>query len=163
MATQQPWYVSRRGRNLAYIFLTNEPGIAVVEERGLDLGIDYKLVLIPGDPGDNEWVGVKVKATERDPKGAVAWDPRGLSKPYFERISVPIFLLVVNARDERCFFGWIKEPVLSGESPRLRGHTKATDLPVKPIDRDGYHEQVARCREFFERQKSGTGNGRHRS
>jgi hypothetical protein len=162
MATQQPWYVSQRGRSLAYIFLTNEPGIAVVEERGVDFGIDYKLVLNPGDPGDNEWVGVKVKATERDPKEAVAWDPRGLSKPYFEKMGVPIFLLVVNARDERCFFGWIKEPVVPGETQCLRSHTASTDLPVKPIDRGGYHEQVIRCREFFERQKSGTGNGRHR-
>jgi len=159
MATQQPWYVEQRGRSLAYIFLTNEPGIAVVEERGLDFGIDYKLVLVPGDPGDNEWVGVRVKATDRDPKGMVAWDPRGLSKPYFEKIAVPIFLLVLNARDERCFFAWIKEPVLSGEQPRLRNHTESQELPVTLIDRDGFHQQVARCHEFFERQKARTGNG----
>lgn len=152
MAEKLPWYVRQRAESLAYVFLTNEQGIRVAEERGLDFGIDYRIDLALSSSSREEWVGVQLKAADADPPAAIHLDRRGLSEPYIAKLIVPVFLLVVNARDEKYFFSWIKEPTL-GKRPRLKSHTEESAIHLSPFDRKAYHERLAECRRYFKAPK----------
>ena len=92
------WYVQQRAESLAVVFLTREPGVEVSKEQGLDFGLNYKLILDRDDA--SEWVGVQLQAVDAAPPSHIPWRRPGLSQKYFDRLEVPLLLLVVYYRPQ---------------------------------------------------------------
>jgi hypothetical protein len=144
----EPWYIQQRAESLAMILLTRESGVRVLREPGLDFGLDFKLFLDP-DHAD-EWLGVELRAVASDPPATMRWDRPGLASRYFQRLNLPLLLLVVNGKaDDHCFFAWIKEPVVDNGESQLRSHLAEEELLLAALDPVVYREVLAQSRAFF--------------
>lgn len=114
---KEAWYVSQRSEDLAVLLFTRLKGVGVTRPAWADQGVDFVLALSQ-DPKEAHWrVGARVKGFDGPPQAPILFTRH--QKAYLANVDLPVFLLAIDVRDEKFYFGWLNRPGKGAQLERL--------------------------------------------
>jgi hypothetical protein len=125
-------FLADQVRALATIILTRRGDLTVVETKK-DTGLDFHVTIEREDKPMRLMFGVLLRGVFSSVTPAAANKVLGPTMGQFRgmrKFTYPVCLFFFSVRDERPFFSWLAEPVVSGGAPKLLHHDRASCEPL---------------------------------
>lgn len=145
------WFVAERAQALAWMHLTQRDDL-IITQTSKDVGLDYLVSLTKkNDKPSLRQFGVILQAA-RKPLTVEQLDK--LLRPSMQSLQrvgefpYPVCLLYFTMEDNRGYYTWVAEPVLTEESkPRLQRHAAAS---CKMLDRPALDHIVSQVNAWYD-------------
>jgi hypothetical protein len=162
MATQQKWFIEERARALAVVYLTRHRDIQVLpppENSHFDI-----LVSIGKAERLEPWLfAVEVRGTLRQrvketPSGEYFF-PLNYSAAMTKGSEIPVCMFLFTVDDDRGFYRWLHEPILSAQGAELVPMVSADEgtfsagATFRPLDDQAIAGIISQVAEWHEQRK----------
>jgi hypothetical protein len=122
MASSDVWYISERAEQLAIVYLTRLDELRVVKRTDLHSNLDYLVLIETSGHETQPRFGVVVKgllttlANQADANRIDAHHLTDLELAQYQSDhDIPICLLVFIMEDDRGWYRWLREPIITDE------------------------------------------------
>ena len=129
---------------LATIVLTRRRDLTVVETRN-HTGLDFHVYIEREDKPMRLMFGVLLRGVPSPTAPEQAAGLLGPTMGQFQgmrKFTYPVCLFFFTTRDERAYFSWLAEPVVTDGAPKLVHHTRAHLVPLTDDYLDGILQQI---------------------
>lgn len=120
-------FLADRVRALAAVVLTRRDDLTVTETKQ-GTGLDLHVYIDREDKPMRLAFGVLLRGVPSPTTAENANKVLGPTMGQFQgmrKFTYPVCLFLFNMRDEKAYFSWLAEPVLTGGAPKLAHHAKA--------------------------------------
>jgi hypothetical protein len=118
--------IGERARALATIILTRRSDLTIVDTKK-DTGLDFHVSIEREDNPMRLSFGILLRGVSTPVTAEHANRVLGPTMGQFQgmrKFTCPVYLFLFTMRDERGFFAWLAEPVVTGGAPKLVHHDK---------------------------------------
>jgi len=148
-------FFARRAEDLGFIHLTRREDLIVDRLVSSGAGVDFLVTVMREGVATGRLFGVQVKARAGSIRSTAGLNRRvSGADPSVADVPFPVCVFVFTMGDDRGYYGWLREPVLSNRrSPTLRlvEHVEWSEL-----DRGALAEIVHTVEAWYEAQKRST-------
>lgn len=145
-------FFAERAELLAFIHLTRRDDLVVDRLASSDSGVDFLVTLMQGGVATGRMFGVQAKAQEGTVASACDLHFAGdLSFRDVADVPLPLCLFVFTMRDDRGYYGWLKEPAVA--DPRLPVLRRVDEVRWGELDSSGLSEIIASVNAWYDAQR----------
>jgi hypothetical protein len=147
-------FFARRAEDLAFIHLTRREDLIVDRLASPGARVDFLVTVTREGLATGRVFGVQVKARAGSVRSTAGLNRRISGVPSIADVPFPLCVFVFTMEDDRGYYGWLREPVLSNRrSPALR---LVEQVAWSELDRGALAEIVHTVEAWYEAQKRST-------
>jgi hypothetical protein len=148
MARKQPWYLELRAEALAIVLLTRRDDLLITRPKA-DGPVDLLVEIAPGRRQTGRVLAVQLKA-QVEPLADAGADKRRpeAATPELGHSTLPTCAFLFTMQDERAYYAWAVEPVVSPEG--RPGLEPQSHLELRALDREAVDRLVEQTDRWYD-------------